>query len=133
MRILYYFGCIRDKGHYLWDSDSSQYYADQMAAKVPGLNARVLKCMDGTFPPGGINEDEGFYQESIVPPVRIIAWWDRSVDKRHASNSAFIGYGYESAEAILDDAMIKFPSVMKRQPRPQPQPMTPLSDEGARR
>lgn len=120
-KVLFYFGCIRDKGHYLWTSDSdNNWYARQVAQTIPGLNYHVLEVMDGTFAPSGIGEEQGLYQESLVPPVRIVAWWDRSVDKRGACNSALIGYGYDSAEEMLDDAVVKFPSVMSRQPRPVP-------------
>lgn len=118
---LFYFGCIRESGHYLWESGEYKYYAQQMARKIPNLNPMVLECLDGVYPPmfQGHGEIEGFYQESIVPPVRIVAWWDRSVDKRGACNSALVGYGFDNAEAMLDAAVTEFPSVMKRQPRPK--------------
>jgi predicted RNase H-like HicB family nuclease len=49
-----------------------------------------------------------------------VAWWDRSRDKRFASNSFLAGYGYDSAEAMLDDAVNLYPEVMSRQTRPVP-------------
>ena len=80
------------------------------------MNRNLLRGIDGTFPPGGIKEEQGVYQECIVPPVRILAWWDRSIDNRPQSNSALIGYDYSSASEMLEDAAKMFPSVIKRQP-----------------
>lgn len=119
-RKLLYFGCIKEKGHFLWNSESWHHYYDQMAKEIPGLNPNVLRHLDGVYAPYDPHEREGLYLESTIPPVRIVAWWDRSVDKRMACNSAFIGFGYDSAEEILDDAVSRFPSVMSRQPRPVP-------------
>lgn len=115
-RALFYFGCIRQTGHYLWATDTGREGATWIAEQLHcGLN--LIGCLDGTFcPPYGV---EG-YQESIVPPVRIVAWWDRTVDKRPNSNSVLIGYGFDTADEMLDAAMTQFPSVMNRQPRPLP-------------
>lgn len=64
-RKLFYFGCIGQAGHFLWQNQDYQYYARQMARTIPGLNPRVLECLDGIFTPGMINEHEGVYQESM--------------------------------------------------------------------
>lgn len=72
---------------------------------------------DGVLAPFDSNQI-GKYLESIIPPFRIVSWWDRSGDSRPGSNSMMIGVGYSSAEEILDDALVKFPVIMSRQPRP---------------
>jgi hypothetical protein len=125
---LLYFGCIRESGHFLWQTERYHHHARQTAALIPGLNPRVLEVLDGVFTPWIENgrEIEGLYQESIVPPVRIVAWWDRSIDTRGACNSALVGFGFASAEEMLDAAAIQFPSVMARQKRPVPLTSTPV-------
>ncbi len=120
MKKLLYFGCIKDAGHYLWETQNSRIYSFNI--KIPGLNKRVLEHLDSVFTPPDWKPG---YLISIVPPVMIVSWWDNSVDKRPGSNSAFIGYGYKSAEQILDDAVKLFPSVMSRQERPKPFILTP--------
>jgi hypothetical protein len=112
---LLYFGCMRQPGHHLWAGDYDQ--ARPSTINIPHIGDGLLGMLDSTFcPPAKVKE--GLYLESIVPPVRIIAWWDRSVDNRYGSNSTLVGYGYESGEQMLDDAKNIFPSVMNRQPRP---------------
>ena len=47
-------------------------------------------------------------------------WWDRSVDKRGASNSGFYvrGFGWPEAQAAFDYALSQFPHVVARQKYP---------------
>lgn len=125
-KVLLYFGCMRDKGHYLFESErSGSLMQDRLPSNIiiPNFNKRVLFGIDSTYcPMDGVNyAPEGYYNECVIPPLRILAWWDYSVDQRPGSNSNLIGYGYESAEEILLAADIIFPSVMKRQKiRPTP-------------
>lgn len=79
----------------------------------------MLNGIDGLFPPGS-TFDQGKYQVSIVPPVMIVAWWDYTVDKRPGSNANLIGYGFNDAEEMIDEAYKLFPRIMNRQPRPVP-------------
>jgi len=99
-------------GHYWFGTKN----AHSIIGSVPGLNKNLDGAIDSTFAPGSTTE-QGLYQVSIVPPVMIISWWDRSVDRRHGSNSNFVGYGYLSAEDMLKDAETKFPWVLNRQPK----------------
>lgn len=118
-RKLIYFGCIREAGHYYWTHENYGRFFGEGLASLLGCNPRLIEHFDGVYPPWP-EKELGRYQESIVPPVRIVAWWDRTVDSRPGSNSALIGTGYDSAQEMLDDAPKWFPSVMKRQPRPVP-------------
>lgn len=43
-----------------------------------------------------------------------LAWWDRSVDKRHNSNSVLIAEGTFTADEMLDMGRRHFPTVMGR-------------------
>lgn len=115
-KTLMYFGCIRTLGHYLWQHEGS--YRDSRLIRINGVNTKILNFIDGTFTPGSTSQ-QGLYNESIVPPFRIVSWHDYTVDKRPGSNSNLIGIGYESAEQMIDDAYQKFPSVMNRQERPK--------------
>lgn len=120
---LYYFGCIRQVGHYLWKSDGCSASENELRV-VHDVNPNLLRCIDGIFPPTQVQE-EGLYNDCIVPPLRIVAWWDRSVDKRPGSHSTLLAIGYDSAEEMLDAAMVQFPSVMNRQKRPTPYQFKP--------
>lgn len=113
---LYYFGCIGNVGHYFWTSNA--WSSDSRSTRIDGVNTKILERLDGAFTPA--DPTEGIYNDCVIPPLRIVAWHDYSVDKRPGSNSVLVGYGYETAEEMIDDAVVKFPSVMNRQPRPKP-------------
>jgi hypothetical protein len=113
---LFYFGCIGKVGHYFWETNS--WDVDSRNIRIEGVNTKIFRFLDGNFTPN--DPTEGIYNDCVIPPLRIIAWHDYSVDKRPGSNSVLIGYGYETAEEMIDAAYKKFPSVMNRQPRPKP-------------
>ena len=115
MKKLYYFGCIGKPGHHFYLNDTCRIRPE--VVDIPRLNQAVLNSI-GSFPPK--DRSDGYYNECTVPPVKIVAWWDNSVDKRPGSRSVLIGYGYASAEEMINDAYDRFPSVMKRQLRPKP-------------
>jgi hypothetical protein len=123
MKKLLYFGCgNREKGHYLFENDDS-HASDDRIANAYGINKNLIRCLDGTFAPAG-PEVQGLYQLSLIATtkvglMKIIGWWDRSVDNRGQSNSALIGIGYIDAEEMIDDAYLQFPKTMGRQPRPK--------------
>jgi len=106
-KTLLYFGCIGRPGHYLFSSEG--YSTDNHTRLIPGISEKLLGNMDSVFPPADTRA--GIYNDCVVPPVRIVSWWDYSVDKRPGSNSNLIGYGYSLAEEMIDDAYKKFPSV----------------------
>ncbi len=118
--ILLYFGCIGDAGHHLWVSESRQV-ANITALRryhpLPGVSEDFLRHIDQTFCPS-VSVPDGVYRVSYVPPFRIIAWRDRSVDSRSGSNSALLGVGYETAEELIGEARQQFPSVISRQRQP---------------
>lgn len=114
-KILLYFGVWDVPGHYLHYQGGRTVREENSG--IPNVNPSLLRHLDGTFPPP---ERDGLslYNESIVPPVRIVAWWDRSGDKRPGSSSTLVGYGYDSAEEMIDEAYKLFPKQMNRQKRP---------------
>jgi hypothetical protein len=116
MKKLYYFGCIGNVGHYFWYNNSNS--TDSRSIRIEGVNMKICSYLDGNFTPA--DPTPGKYNDCIIPPLRIVAWHDYSVDKRGGSNSVLVGYGYANAEEMIDDAIVKFPAVMNRQPRPVP-------------
>lgn len=117
---LFYFGCLGQKGHYFYGSKGP--YADSIIGEFPGLNRNVMNAIDGTFTPG-FTKEQGIYQATDIGPVKIVSWWDYSVDIRPGSNSNLIGSGYANAEEMIDAAYSKYPDVMNRQSRPIPKPL----------
>lgn len=113
---LFYFGCIRVAGHYLWRTEDFKIYEP---TKV-GITRNLMGALDGAFCPDGI---KAYPQQrwlcSIVPPWTIVAWWDRSVDSRPNCCSVFIGRDFgHNPNRVLEAAKVSFPSVFARQPQP---------------
>jgi len=119
-KILLYFGCYDSVGHFLYEPNGWRISARKLLSEMPNFNVGLLEGMDGVFPPP--QHIDG-YSETDVNPFKIVAWWDRSLDKRPGSNSNLIGFGYNSAEEMIDDAYKLFPKVMARQNRPTPSPI----------
>lgn len=115
---LFYFGCIRVPGHYLWRTERDKIYDFRKA----GISAELHSALDGAFCPDGIKTYPRYrWLCSIVPPWTIIAWWDGSVDSRPNCCSVFIGlggFGILRRHHMLEAARLRFPSVFARQPQP---------------
>jgi len=122
MKRLLYFGCgNREKGHYLFSGDDC-HESDDRVANAYGINKNLLRSIDGRFAPAG-PEVTGIYQLHLIATtkvglIKILGWWDRSVDDRGQSNSNLIGIGYSDADEMIDDAYLLFPKTMSRQARP---------------
>jgi hypothetical protein len=109
----YYFGCIGEKGHYMFPATRR--------ADFPDANYKVIEHIDGLFVPA--NTAQGAAQFSMVGPFTIIAWHDYTVDSRPGSNSNIIGYGFSGTRAeiiaeMFKDFMLRFPQVVTRQTQP---------------
>lgn len=107
---LYYGGCIRETGHYLFESEQQKrHYA------IEGMVDRLREgAWDGTFLPP-YPSHYGEYQKSMVGDWLIVSWHDCSVDKRPGSNSTFLGRGFKDHASMMAEAKLKFPSVFRRQ------------------
>lgn len=118
---VYYFGCRRGEiGHY-WQGrgDVDSLYGP---AGGPGI-------IDGKYPPRvGPDRRRRPDQYDSRPEVpqgqaalvhvsgwTVIAYWDRSQDKRGASNSAFAAEGECSFAELLEAARRQWPWVFERQ------------------
>lgn len=119
MKELLYFGCIGDKGHYLWSSEGYSPHVYHQLSKTFKLPEHFFRSLDGMYIPTETRQ-QGIYRHSKIGEVQIIAWHDYSLDSRPGSNSTLIGIGFDDEKEMLDAAAAKFPSVMKRQERPKP-------------
>lgn len=109
--VLFYFGCLHQSGHYLFEPPgvSVRGYTE-----IKCMSQALRRSLDTAFCPPETWQP-GIWLESMVPPWRIVSWWDRSVDSRPGSHSTFIGAGYDSAEELLTAARNLFPQVFARQ------------------
>lgn len=119
MKQMLYFGCVRDKGHYLYFGENFRIHSSSVLMEYSGLKSitqRFVECIDGVYLP--LIGAQGVYRISQVPPFLIVAWNDRTVDGRPGSNSALLAVGYTAANEIIADAVNHYPSVMNRQTEP---------------
>lgn len=116
----YYFGCDRQAGHYWHTRDRRTFYPD--SKKFPEwFEYRI----DSGFCPGAPPasdphrqftrpEREGEAALHHLDGWTILAFWDRSVDKRGKCNSAFAAKGQHSFAIMLAIAGAQFPWVVGR-------------------
>lgn len=120
--MIYFFGCLNGRvGHSLVGQDlRSTWTLDVGAGKLDWHE------LDGTFAPGAETKPPRFGMEHQVEGhaalrrwkgFTILAFWDRSVDKRGNSNAAFICP--DVAEQMTFDAMVRrareaFPQIWAR-------------------
>lgn len=108
MRI-YYFGCIRESGHGWYEP----------GPRGVGRRGDFLPIIDGMFCPPS-TQTEGLAQLVYLTPRQhygawtLISFWDRSVDGRGGSNSAFMLEGILSFEEATDHSKREFPEVWER-------------------
>jgi hypothetical protein len=126
-RLALYFGCLQEIGHYLHGIPG-----------VPGGTIYPERHLLG-FPWTAALLDGGLLNNGKIrdqPDGRIwwtcagrdlqadlwhaFYWWDRSVDRRGASNSGFYVHGFAAAErtAAFDFACRTWPQVVARQQHP---------------
>lgn len=100
-----YFGCLRAVGHFLHRT----------------LNREVrFECqpwrnnLDGGLLDSLPRQTEGVVVTAKKDGWTVIAFWDRSVDSRGNSNSAFLIQGDVTAEELLELARNQWPEVFSR-------------------
>lgn len=118
---VYYFGCWDQPGHF-WRSTEyakNRYIEDTVG---PNIHPRI----DGGFCPGVVHPRMSQFDRKTRPEVEgetaihhidgwtVMAFWDRSVDKRGACNSNFAARGTYDFEQMKDIARARFPTVMNR-------------------
>lgn len=114
--MIYYFGCWSGVGHYLWLSNGRR--CDEVRATLP------WNQIDSDLAPGLRDRRDGYVEPSEQTEGRAalhhkdgwsaLAWWDRSVDARFGSNSAFIADETLTAGQMLEAGTKVFPRIMAR-------------------
>lgn len=126
----YYFGCIERAGHFLWRrqgrgrpatahdvEDSIQFAvlaAPLDAAGVGGLCWNSPKSKQDGYSRYERDETEGRALLTQRNGWTAIAFWDRSVDRRGACNSAFIVKGELTFAQVVRIARHRWPEVWAR-------------------
>lgn len=104
-----YFGCHDRPGHFLWVRGWRH---------VPNYNFMnrwvYHHKIDGGLAPKGIDEREGVAALHHLDGWTVISFWDRSVDKRGACNSAFLVLGEMGFEDAVRVAREFWPDVWAR-------------------
>ena len=114
MKHLYFFGCGAHVGH-SWFGPNLRPVS-QLERKA--LNRHFGSHIDGTFAPAHPHRDNGNAQLSQTGEWTILAWHDRSVDRRMGSNSALVASGAWSFDQMLSALREHFPGVATRQLAP---------------
>lgn len=126
---IYYFGSLSAKGdHFLRAPGQKPASADRKLIPWPDLDAALCPgfVMAGTPPQAQV---EGKAKLHHKDGWTALAFWDRSLDTRYGSNSAFFAPGKLDFSAIVTLAKTHFPDVWARFPfqvRVEPQPKIPL-------
>lgn len=108
----YYFGCLGEAGHY-WHVRGGRAIGYRFDDRFP-----ESFYIDGKFCPHPRPEVEGECALHHVEGWTVLAWWDRSVDRRSGSNSAIVTKGTYDFTTMLEIGKAQFPSVMSRQRQP---------------
>jgi hypothetical protein len=108
-----YFGCGHGAGHYAFTQARN-------SLPPPHPLFRKIERLDGVLPPQP-ERDALLYWAAFSRLGGLgwtaLAWWDRSVDKRPASNSLILAPGLTiEAEQMLEEARLRFPWVFARCP-----------------
>lgn len=120
----YYFGCWGQTGHYLYEPSGRTTW-NRITPNIHGGSLDGGFCGDpalaryryGETVPTWSHEGaqpEGRARITHLDGWTILAFWDRSLDRRDASNSAFLLQGTHDFQAMVAMASARFPSVWKR-------------------
>lgn len=105
-REAFYYGCIGDTGHHLRDDLMAHC---SLAIRFLPWGYRI----DAELCPSG-EQVEGAARLHHLAGWTALAFWDRSVDHRHGSNSVFIFRGELTFDDAVARAKEKFPDVWGR-------------------
>jgi hypothetical protein len=136
----FYFGCVREAGHFWW---CAQGYGGRPVQAHGSIEVFLRDLpVDGTFcPPNG--QEEGPAQLIYVTAPygqrvwTLLAFWDRSVDKRGGCCSVYALEGVLTFDQAMSWARKFFPTIWERYSftvtewRPAPSDGAP-GDEGAK-
>lgn len=106
-RDVYYFGCVNGIGHGLYNSRGHHiHYADGMPWTVKQLDCGLLSASYG--------QRQGDAALVQTHGWTALSFWDRTVDGRGNSNSAFVARGLFTLEEMKALARAAFPDIFSR-------------------
>lgn len=108
MKIAFYFGCIREPGHFLFCPELKRHYDPP-----EGFPCKI-HILDGGLLPPGLPQVEGRASTSHINGWTIMSFWDRSVDARYGCNSNFVLKGKFEFEEILQNSRYYFAPIFSR-------------------
>lgn len=118
----FYFGVRgareRDLGHFLWPPALVTTVHENPPFQAAHPNWLRSNFLDGLYAPHDVKEQERVATLNHIGGWTVLAFWDRSGDKRGASNGAFILSGRLSFEAAVTRAEAAFPTICARFPTP---------------
>jgi hypothetical protein len=110
---VFYFGCVGETGHYLWDRNLRRAY-DACGFGWRDLDTYFCLGVAPGKPDCPSDQPEGAARLTHARGATVLAFWDRSVDKRRGSHSTFVIEGthdFDTAKALTQKA---FPRVWER-------------------
>ena len=99
---MYYFGPIRNAGHYFWYSDTSSSYDIE--------KLQPWGYIDGKLPPQTKEQQEGEALLHHKDGWTAISFWDRSVDNRGDCNSTYLANANLTFDEMVSLAQERFPA-----------------------
>lgn len=109
---MFFFGVWDNSlGHELRNASGVRLYQGNPLLGSCPLDARQLDCV---FTPRRPGEPEDIVELTYVHGWTIMAMWDRSMDKRYASNAAFLAEGHLTKDEMWAMAERVFPSICPR-------------------
>lgn len=99
-----FFGAVKQAGHYLWRSGG--FSASRAFEKALPFHFHFL---DAGMLPEGVPQVEGAAGYCMINGWTVVSFWDRSVDSRMGSNSAFIYPDERSFEEMIAISNVQLP------------------------
>lgn len=103
----WFFGFADEGGHLLHQEDRMGH-----PRRVGALD---WKTLDGAYAPPKVGERQGAAALVHLDGYTVLAWWDRTGDRRFGSNSALIVDRECTLAEMLAEGARAFPAVMARQ------------------
>jgi hypothetical protein len=113
---VYYFGCLGEVGHYLHTTGAKRWPRASLPDDFVRLFGRNGAGLDATMLPkqGAGSQKQGVAHLHHVDGWTVLAFWDRSVDNRGGSNSAFVTRGELDFATMLEASRATWPQVFNR-------------------
>ncbi len=117
MSDILFFGAWDRPGHYYWlPGRRSAETSRLLPASLAGgkIDGRLAPQKREPRYPNRLLETEGEAAVHHIEGWTVVAWWDRSVDRRGMSNSALLMRGTHTMSAVFLEAADKFPELLPR-------------------